>query len=155
MASDLNVDVKQGNITNDPEVKQEFDNGDKIVEFGLANKRSYQDSDGEWQDKTSFFNIKTTGQVAERVLENFEKGDRVIVQGRSQQERWENDNGDNRSRVVTRAYNVNKDGYPEGSDDPEEVMDDVEVDDIEDDISEVDATEDEDLFSGEKESVGL
>lgn len=47
----------------------------------------------------SFMDIIIFGELAERAAESFSKGDRVIVQGRITQDRWEDDQGNKRSKV--------------------------------------------------------
>ena len=52
-----------GNLTRDPELRF-TQGGQAVASFGLAVNRRYQQN-GEWQEKTSFFNIIAWGQLGE------------------------------------------------------------------------------------------
>ena len=54
-----------GNLTRDPELRF-TQGGQAVASFGLAVNRRYQQN-GEWQEKTSFFNITAWGQLGENV----------------------------------------------------------------------------------------
>lgn len=127
--SDLNVDIKQGNLVDKPEVT-EFENGDKVARFSIATSESWQREDGEWDERTSYFDVEVRGQRAETIEGKLDKGNRVIVEGKTRQDRWEDDDGNTRSSVKTVAYRVQKIGYPEKQD-PQDIIDETEVDGVE------------------------
>jgi len=66
------------------------------VRFAV-NKR-YQ-SQGEWQEETSFFGGTCWRDMGENVAESLTKGSRVIVSGELQQRSWETQDGDKRSII--------------------------------------------------------
>lgn len=146
--SDVNRTVEQGNLVGDPELT-EYDNGDKVARFSIAVSDTWQDNEGEWQDRANFFDVEVRGnEQPERIANNFEKGDRAIVEGKLRQDRWEDDNGNNRSKVKIRAYRVSPDGYPDGQEgSPEEILEKTEVNETET------ANEEEDLFSKDKTPI--
>lgn len=83
-----------GNVTRDPEHKV-TNGGMSIANFGIAwNKRK---QDGE--DETSFFDVSTFRQLADNVVSSIKKGDRVVISGHFQQDRWTTPEGENRSKV--------------------------------------------------------
>lgn len=91
-----------GNITADPEVR--YTPGGKAVgEFSIALNERYKNGNGEKVEKTHFVNITIWGKLAEVVAEHKKKGDRVAVAGRLNQDRWENDNGEKRQRLLVVA----------------------------------------------------
>ena len=87
-----------GNITRDPELRY-TPSGQANVRLGVAVNRKWQDnSSGEWQEATSFFDVIAWRELAENVNESLKKGARVIVTGRLEQRTWEQE-GNKRSVV--------------------------------------------------------
>lgn len=93
-----------GNVTRDPELKY-TSSGSALLNFGIAVNRRWQ-SNGEWQEETSFFDVVAWSDLAENIGATVSKGDRVIVVGRLQQRTWENDEGEKRSKVEVVAEDV-------------------------------------------------
>lgn len=87
-----------GNITRDPEMRF-TPSGAAVANFGIAENRRWQDSTGEWQEATSFFDVICWRQLAENVAESLTKGMAIIVAGRLDQRSWETDQGEKRSKV--------------------------------------------------------
>jgi len=86
-----------GNVTRDPEIR--FTTGGRgVASFGLAVNRRYQ-SNGEWQEQTSFFDIVCWGSLGENAAASLGKGTRIVVVGRLEQRSWETPDGDKRSKV--------------------------------------------------------
>jgi len=96
-----------GNITRDPELRFTA-SGKAVASFGLAhNHRRFNKQTNDWDEQTSFFDITVWGDMAENVAESIGKGARVIVEGRLEQQQWEDKKtGDNRSKVVIIADEV-------------------------------------------------
>ncbi len=93
-----------GNLTRDPELR--FTTGGKgITVFGVAVERRYQQN-GEWQSKTSFFNVSAWDQLGENVAASLAKGTRVVVTGRLEQREYETRQGEKRSVVEIIADEV-------------------------------------------------
>ena len=90
-----------GNLTRDPEVRYSQD-GMAIAKFGLAWNRPRKGD----EDDVSFFDVKCFGRLAEHVGECLGKGQRVLVAGRMQQDRWQTEEGQGRSRVEVIADDV-------------------------------------------------
>lgn len=103
MAYDNTV-VIAGNVTRDPEVKF-TKSGVALAKFGLAwnNRRKVGD---EWEDDPKFFDVTCWAELAEHVGDTVEKGQRVIVTGLLDQQTWETDEGDKRSKVEIKAEDV-------------------------------------------------
>ncbi len=84
-----------GNLTRDPELR--FTAGGKgVASFGVAVNRRYQ-VNGEWQEKTSFFNVTAWDQLGENAAASLTKGARIIVSGRLEQREYETKEGEKRS----------------------------------------------------------
>jgi single-strand DNA-binding protein len=111
MASDTNQVVLVGRLTRDPELRS-LASGQNLCEIGIAvNTTKKNGNTGEWEDEAHFFNVtcwgrKEGGGLSETVAKFCKKGDRVVVSGRLQQQRWESDNGDKRERVGIVANSV-------------------------------------------------
>ena len=92
-----------GNVTRDPEIRY-TPSGQTVATFGLAVNRRWQNrQNNEWEEQTSFFDVKCWSQMAENVSESVQKGTRVIVTGRLEQRSWETDNGDNPPIEISRV----------------------------------------------------
>ena len=95
-----------GNVTRDPELRF-LPNGTANATFGVAVNRRWQNrQSNEWEEQTSFFDVKCWAQMAENVGESLHRGARVIVSGRLEQRSWETDNGDKRSKVEVVADEI-------------------------------------------------
>jgi single-strand DNA-binding protein len=100
MAYDNTVTIV-GNLTRDPELKF-TSNGVAVTAFGVAwNRKDRNDN-----NVVSFFDVTCWRDLAEHVAESLEKGQRVIVYGRVEQESWENKEGEKRSKVKIVADDV-------------------------------------------------
>ena len=95
-----------GNVTRDPDVRY-TPSGQTVVTFGMAVNRRWQNrQNSEWEEQTSFFDVKAWAGLAENIAESIQKGTRVIVTGRLEQRSWETDQGDRRSKVEVVADEV-------------------------------------------------
>ena len=71
MANDNNVTLT-GNLTRDPELRF-TPSGQAMATFGLAVNRRWQNRQtNEWEEQTSFFDVKCWAQMAENVSSTFE-----------------------------------------------------------------------------------
>jgi len=100
MSASFNKIILMGNLTRDPELKY-TPSGTGIAEFSLAMNRKYQD-----KDETTYIDVVTFGKLAERVAEYCQKGKQVLVDGRLEQQRWEDSEGKKRSKHKVIAYGV-------------------------------------------------
>jgi single-strand DNA-binding protein len=130
MARHYNSVTLIGNLTREPELRY-TPNDTAVAEFGLALNRSYQDSNGEWQEETDFVDITVWSKQAENASEYLDKGSKVFIEGRLDQQTWETDSGDRRSKVSVTANNlIFLDSQESGGKD----FDDFDVDETESDI---------------------
>ena len=74
----------------------------------LASNRSYKDPErqGERTEEVSFFETTTWGKLATVCHEHLSKGRGIRVVGRLKQERWEDDAGNARAKVLVIAEQV-------------------------------------------------
>lgn len=124
MADNLNVVALQGNLTRDAELKH-TNSGTAICEFSLAVNNWFG------KDHASFFNVTIFGKQAESVQQYLMKGKPVEITGKVKQERWTDQNGNNRSKVVIIADKVHllSSGETKGQD-KEPDTDNPDIDDI-------------------------
>lgn len=101
----MNTTSVVGNITREPELRQTH-GGKSVCNFGIAVNRRYQKDGGEWVEDTSFLDVSCWGDLAKHVAQCLPKGCRVVVCGRLDQETWEGDSGEKRSRVQLVAEEV-------------------------------------------------
>lgn len=86
-----------GNLVEDPELRFTA-SGVAMAKVRFAVNRRYQ-RNGEWQEETSFFGGTLWRDAAENAAESLQKGMRVIVNGRLEQQQWETKEGEKRSTV--------------------------------------------------------
>lgn len=98
----LNVVVLIGRLTRDPEARYTV-SGTAVTEISLAVERPFTNRDGERE--TDLFDVVCWTELAEMVANNLRKDRLVAIQGRMQQDRWQQD-GQNRSKVVVVADQV-------------------------------------------------
>lgn len=96
-SSDINRVNLIGRLTRDPEIRQ-IPSGTSITTFSIASNRIYT-KDGQKQEEVSYFNCSIWGKGAEAIARYSKKGQRIAVDGRLQQQRWQDKDGNNRSTV--------------------------------------------------------
>ena len=100
----LNSILVEGNLTRDP-VLAATPKGTAVCNFSVASNRFYR-SDDELQKEVSFFDVEVWSRLAERCGEELQKGRGVRVVGRLKQDRWQNKEGEPRSRIKIVAEHV-------------------------------------------------
>lgn len=100
----LNRVLLIGRLTKNPEIRF-FPSGTQITVFSIAYNRKYKVND-EWKEEPHYFDVEAYGQLAERLARDLAKGYQVLVEGRLAQQRWENQAGEKRSKVVIVADRV-------------------------------------------------
>ncbi len=100
-----NVITIVGNITDDPELRF-TPSGLPVASFTVAVNSRIKKGD-EWEDRTDgFFRCSCWRDLAENVSESLQKGARVIVTGRLQEQKWEDQEGGKRSRIEIQVDEV-------------------------------------------------
>lgn len=83
-----------GNCVRSPELRFTA-SGQAVASFGVAVNRRWQDrSTQEWTEETSFFDVTAWASLAENAAQSVEKGARVVVVGRLEQQTWQTPEGD-------------------------------------------------------------
>ena len=94
----FNLAILEGRLVGDPEIRY-TQNGTALCKFSIANNNDYY-KDEELQKQVSFVDVTTWAKLAEQCNEYLKKGSRIIVNGRLKQDRWQDDNGGNRSKII-------------------------------------------------------
>jgi single-strand DNA-binding protein len=102
--TDINKVTIIGRLTRDAELKY-TNGGTAICEFALAVNNAKKKGE-EWVDEPSFFDVTVFGRQGEAIQQYMVKGKQVGVVGRLEQQRWQNQEGQNRSKVVIIAETV-------------------------------------------------
>lgn len=95
--SDINNVVLVGRFVRDPELKY-TQSGTSLASFSVAVGYTYMQN-GERKEQTSFFNCTAWGKTGEAIAQYCKKGHRIGIEGRLQQNTWEDQNGNKRSSV--------------------------------------------------------
>jgi len=105
----MNVAILCGNVGKDPELK-ETQGGNALCKFSLATHGGAKDKEPDWH------NIVAWGRVAETCSLYVKKGDKVLVNGRISQRKWEGDDGKMNYMTEIVAFSVEFMGQKRGDD---------------------------------------
>lgn len=105
--ANLNKVMIIGNLTADPEVRT-TPRGTPLTELRLAvNRVSSGAGEGERREETTFLDVTCWGRTAEIAAQYLAKGRPVFIEGRLQQDTWEDkQTGQRRSRIRIVAENM-------------------------------------------------
>lgn len=96
----LNRATLLGNVGNDPEVKILRQGNTKKVSFSLATSEKFTNKNtGEITETTEWHKIESWGKTGEMVEKYVKKGDKLLVEGKIETQRWEL-NGEKKSRTI-------------------------------------------------------
>lgn len=98
MSKNINTVVIAGRTTKDPEIKV-TPGGTTVLSLLLAVNDTKKNAQGEWEDVVDFFDCVLFGKRAESLAQYIPKGSKLTINGRLHQDRWQGQDGTNRSRV--------------------------------------------------------
>lgn len=100
MATDINNFSITGRMTAD--ARLEYTQGGMPICTGsiAVNRSSTNKQTGERKDDASFFDFKVLGKFGEAIAPSLIRGKEVAMDGYLKQDRWQAQDGSNRSRVV-------------------------------------------------------
>ena len=102
---EMNKVMLIGNLTRDPELSY-VSSGTALAKMSIAVNRRYRSRDGEQQEETAFVDVDSWGKTAEFAAKYLKKGRRVYVEGRLKFDRWQAQDGTNRSKLSVTAERV-------------------------------------------------
>lgn len=87
-----------GNVGNEPEIKN-LENGKKVASFSIATSESYKKDGDEKVTNTEWHNLVAWGKTAELIEKYIKKGSEIGVSGKLTYNKWEDKDGNKRSRA--------------------------------------------------------
>ena len=97
----VNKVILIGNLGADPEVKH-TQGGQAVANLRLATSETWNDKDGNRQERTEWHNVVVWGKTAENCGQYLKKGRQVYVEGRLQSREYENKDG-----ATVRVWDIN------------------------------------------------
>lgn len=114
----MNKIIFHGRLGRDPELTT-TPKGTSVCSFSIANTRHWKGDDGEAREDTTWLDCTAFGRTAEAITKHHRKGDPLLIEGRIQQDNWEDkQTGQKRTRhkAVVEAFTFVKpfadDGQP-------------------------------------------
>ena len=95
MARGVNKVILIGNLGSDPEVKYTPD-GVPVANFSLATNESWNDKDGQRQERTEWHRLVLWRRQAEVAQQYLKKGAKIYVEGKLQTRSWDDQSGQKR-----------------------------------------------------------
>lgn len=111
--ADINTATLIGRLTRDEELKY-TPSGAAVGNISIAINRRVKKGQ-EWVDESNFFDVVFFGKQAENLKQYLTKGKQVGVTGFLKQERWTDQNGQNRSAVKIYANDIQLLGGKDGN----------------------------------------
>jgi single-strand DNA-binding protein len=103
--ADLNRVTLVGRLTRDPELRHTAA-GDPVCSIRLAVSSRARDENGNWGDKSNYFDVTVFGRQAETASTYLTKGRRIGVDGRLSWREWQAQDGTRRQNVEIIAGDV-------------------------------------------------
>lgn len=105
MPADLNRVTLVGRLTRDPELRHTA-SGDPVCGMRVAVSSRARDENGNWGDRSNYFDVTVFGRQAETVTTYLVKGRRIGVDGRLSWREWQAQDGTKRQNVEIIANDV-------------------------------------------------
>lgn len=91
----VNKVILIGNLGRDPEVRYTRD-GTAVANLNVATSESWNDPNGQRQERTEWHRVVAWGRLAEVAKEYLSKGRQVYIEGKLQTRSWEDKEGNKR-----------------------------------------------------------
>ncbi|MFH1502466.1 MAG: single-stranded DNA-binding protein [Candidatus Eisenbacteria bacterium] len=101
----VNKVILIGNLGGDPELRQ-TPSGTSVATFTLATNETWNDKDGQKQERTEWHRIVAWSRLAEICGQYLRKGRQVYIEGRLQTRSWEDKQGNQRKTTEVIAQNM-------------------------------------------------
>lgn len=101
----LNKVMIIGNLGKDPELRF-TSSGQAVCDFNVATSETFNDKDGQQQEKTEWHRVVVWARQAENCKRYLSKGSKVFVEGRLQTREWDDKDGKKRYTTEVVAQNV-------------------------------------------------
>ncbi len=94
-----------GNLGRDPEIRY-TNSGAQVTNFNVATSEKWKDEAGNLNEKTTWHRVVAFGRLAEICGNLLQKGSMVYVDGKIQERKWQDQNGNDRYSVEIVAREV-------------------------------------------------
>lgn len=101
----INKVILIGNLGKDPELRH-TPQGQAVANFSLATSESWNDKNGQKQERTEWHKVVVWGKPAELVAKYLSKGRKAYVEGRLQTRAWDDKEGQKRYTTEVVATTV-------------------------------------------------
>ncbi len=101
----VNKVILIGNLGRDPEVRY-AQSGTPIANFSIATNETWNNRDGQREERTEWHRIVAFGKLAEICQQYLKRGKQVYIEGRLQTRTWEDKDGNKRSTTEIVATNM-------------------------------------------------
>jgi single-strand DNA-binding protein len=101
----VNKVIIVGHLGADPEVRY-TQSGQAVASFNVATSETFNDKNGERQERTEWHRIVAWAKLAELCGEYLKKGRQVYLEGRLQTRQWDDKDGNKRYTTEIVAQNV-------------------------------------------------
>jgi len=101
----VNKAILVGNLGKDPEVRR-AQSGTAVANFTLATNESWNNKDGQREERTEWHRVVVFGKLAEICEKYLQKGKQVYIEGRIQTRSWEDREGNKRYTTEIVASNM-------------------------------------------------
>jgi single-strand DNA-binding protein len=101
----VNKVILIGNLGKDPEVRY-AQSGKAVTTFTLATNESWNNKDGQREERTEWHRVVVFGKLAEICGQYLQKGKQVYIEGRLQTRSWEDREGNKRYTTEVVASNM-------------------------------------------------
>jgi len=105
MAGTYNRAIIIGRLGRDPELRY-TQNGTPVANMSLATDETYTDREGNRQKRTEWHKVVVWNRQAETVANYLAKGRMALVEGTLQNNKWQDNQGQNRVTTEIRAQRV-------------------------------------------------
>jgi len=105
MSAGVNKVILVGNLGNDPDLRT-TPSGSSVCEFRIATNESWNDKDGQRQERTEWHRVVVWGKRAEICNKYLSKGRQVYLEGRLRTRSWEDKEGNKRYTTEIIANDV-------------------------------------------------
>ncbi len=102
MAGSVNKVILVGNLGRDAEVRS-TPRGDTVATLNLATTETWNDRDGQRQEKTEWHRVVLWGKQADSLKQYLVKGKQIYVEGRLQTRQWDDKDGNKRYTTEIRG----------------------------------------------------
>jgi single-strand DNA-binding protein len=98
----VNKVILVGNLGRDPEIRYTRD-GTAVANLSLATTETWNDANGQRQERTEWHRVVAWGKLAEIAKEYLGKGRQVYIEGRLQTRSWDDKEGNKRYTTEIKA----------------------------------------------------